>query len=82
VILADDPAIYVKNVNYLKHKAEGKPVQIVGILRKERVTKAPEGAQGYGSSFDYYQIDAEQWSILEKVTYPWMREVTIDREDK
>jgi hypothetical protein len=74
VILAEGQ-VYVENVDYLRHKANGRLVRITGTLRKERMKAAAPDAQGYGANFDYFVIETDEWRLVDQVTNPWMQEI-------
>jgi hypothetical protein len=81
-IVMDADRVYVRKVDLVKHKANGKLVRITGTLRKEHMKGVADTfppAQGYAKDFDYYVIDVEDWRIIDQAAAPWMQEVVAPR---
>lgn len=74
-VILDGTTVYVSGFNFNNHDAKGRPVRVQGTLRKKLMRAAPRSAQGYGSDFEYFEIDVEKWSIIDRVKTPWMQEV-------
>lgn len=74
VVLANH-SVYVRNIDYLKHKAHGRLVRVIGTLRIGSVSKAPPGTAGFAKDIEYFYLDVDEWEIVDQVSSPWMEEV-------
>jgi hypothetical protein len=66
-VILEDAKVYVRKIDYLKHDLDGRLVRVTGVLRRQRMTKAPPGAQGYSDGFDYYVIEADGAEVIDQV---------------
>ncbi len=78
VVLAQH-SVYVRNIDFIKHKANGRLVRITGTLRIGRVGQSLTDAGGFSKEVEYFYLDVKQWKILDQVTSPWMKEVMPTR---
>lgn len=60
-------AIYVRDVDLLKHDLNGRLLRVSGVLRKGRMDAAPPGAQGFAAPIDYFYIETLSAERVEKV---------------
>lgn len=77
--LADGHRVYIRNIDYQKHDLDGKLVRAAGMLRRETMKAAPQGAQGYTSDFDYFTLTVEKWGVIERVKKPWTEEFEAEQ---
>ena len=79
------------NREHFRAEDLGKLVQVIGKLRVEHYRPDPryvvekDGAilsfnGAPTQAFDYYIIDVQQWRVLDRVTWPWMK--VVDTSDK
>ncbi len=75
LILVDGSTVSVQNIDYLSYNAIGKPVRLIGRLRTVTVHALPSGYQQDGRKpGEYLELSVEEWSILDRVSDPQMRE--------
>ena len=74
VVLANH-AVYLRNIDLLKNKANGRLVRVIGTLQLGRVGKAQSGSAGFAQEFEYYYINVDKLELVEQVSSPWMEEV-------
>ena len=61
--------IFLVGSEYKKKHQNGRLVRVVGKLTIQHMKAAPEGAQGYGADFDYYEISVTEFRVIEKVSH-------------
>lgn len=83
VIINNSEKVYIRNANFLNIKAHGKLVRVVGVLERFSVKKAKPSSeslhyqftQGPPPGFVAYFIRPEKLEIIDRVEWPWMKEV-------
>ena len=59
----------------LENGADGKLVRVSGILKVVHVPAAKLFTQGPMKGFTYYEISEAHWKIIERVDWPWLKEL-------
>lgn len=79
VVLAHD-TVYLRSIDLLNSRANGRLVRVTGTLRIGRVAQARPGAAGFSQAFEYFYIDVDKCEIVEQVSSPWMEEVLSSQQ--
>ncbi len=59
--------VFVENAGWKKAELTGKLVRVTGVFETRRTSKAPRGAAGFGSAFNYFVITPLSVETIEKI---------------